>query len=99
MTVISDETIFSKLRGKKNKQLVKEITLNALSNVNPHIKQCELEVQRIIHLQSIANQLPDAFTNLKRVIKSHIPVVNAPVRIDLPEGQSINEKANKSKAP
>ena len=38
-------------------------------------------------MQNIANQLPDAFTDLKRITKSHIPAENAPIRIDVPEGQ------------
>ena len=42
-------------------------------------------------MQNIANQLPDAFTDLKRVTKSHIPAINAPAHIDVPIGQSINE--------
>ena len=53
-------------------------------------------MQKIIHLQNIANQLPDAFTDPKRVTKSHIPAVNAPIKIDVPEGK--NTAANESKA-
>jgi hypothetical protein len=34
-------------------------------------------------LQKIANELSDAFTDTKRVTKSHIPALNAPVRIDV----------------
>ena len=48
--------------------------------------QCELEVQRIIHLQNLANQLPDAFIDTKKVIKSHISTANALAQIDVPEG-------------
>jgi len=36
----------------------------------------------------LANQLPDAFTDTKRVTKSHIPATNAPIRVDIPVGQS-----------
>lgn len=47
-----------------------------------------------MHLQQLANQLPDAFTDIKRVTKSHIPAVNAPIRIEIPEGQKVtNESA------
>ena len=60
-----------------------------LFHLDPRIKQCELEVQKIIHLQNITDRLPDTFTNLKRFIKSYIPVVNAPIWIDVPVGQSI----------
>ena len=46
-------------------------------------------------MQNIANQLPDAFTNLPRITKSHIPAVNALVRVDIPTGQIV--KANESR--
>jgi len=36
----------------------------------------------------LANQLPYVFTDTKRVTKSHILVANAPIRIDIPVGQS-----------
>ena len=45
-------------------------------------------MQRIIHLYAIANRLPDAFNDDTKVTKSHIPAVNAPVRIAVPEGQA-----------
>ena len=58
----------------------REIIWNAstLSHFDPHTKQWELEVQRIIHLQGIANQLPNVFTDSKRLVKSHIPAANTP---------------------
>ena len=34
-----------------------------------------------MHLQEIAYQLSDAFTDKKRVTKSYIPAVNAPTRL------------------
>ena len=79
-----DEKLFPTLGGE-NEQLVKEITWNAksLSCLDPRSRQFELEVQKIIHLQSIANKLPDAFTDPKKVTKSHIPAENAPIRIDV----------------
>ncbi|XP_019242643.1 PREDICTED: uncharacterized protein LOC109222782, partial [Nicotiana attenuata] len=91
-----DELVFPTLGGE-NKQLKKEIDWNALSlsYLDPRTNQCELEVQKIIHLQSIANQLPDTFTNLPRITKSHILAANAPIRVDVPVGQSV--KAYESK--
>ncbi|KAJ0881424.1 putative RNA-directed DNA polymerase [Helianthus annuus] len=82
------ESTFPTLGGDK-KQLDNSIIWNelSLSHLDPRTKQCELEVQRIIHLQGLANQLPDAFTDPKRVTKSHIPAVNAPVKISVPQGQ------------
>ena len=50
-----------------------------------------MEVQGIIHLQNLANQLPNAFNDTKKVTKSHIPATNAPAPFDVPEGQLANE--------
>jgi hypothetical protein len=52
----------------------------------------------IIHLQSIANQLPDAFIDNKKIVKSHILATNTSVKIEVPVGQSINTAVNESKA-
>ena len=67
----------------------------SLSHFDPRTKEYELAVQKIIHLQNLANQLPDAFTNPKRVTTSYVPAANAPVRIDVPVGQYV---ANEPKA-
>jgi 5'(3')-deoxyribonucleotidase len=48
-------------------------------------------------LQGITNQLPDVFTDSKKIVKSHIPTDNNPARIEVPEGQLINIAANESK--
>ncbi|WCJ38519.1 hypothetical protein M5689_019577 [Euphorbia peplus] len=84
-----NETLFPTLGGENNK-LENEITWNtsSLSHLDPRTKECELEVQKIIHLQNIPNQLPDAFTDLGKVTKSHMPTENAPIRIDVPIEQS-----------
>ena len=84
-----DESILLTLKGEKEKQLLKEIMWNNLSYLDPCTRQCKLEVQKILHLQSIAKQLPDEFIDLKRITKSHIPVANVLL------GQSINEINNK----
>ena len=91
-----DESDFPTLK-KENKQLEKVISWNqlSLSHLDPRTKECELAVQKIIHLQNLANQLPYAFTNPKRVTTSYIPAANALVRIDVPVGQSV---ANEPKA-
>ena len=68
-----------------------------MSRLDPCIRQCELEVQRIVHLQGLANQLPDAFTNINKVTKSHVPAVNAPTHIDVSEGQLENAIVNEFK--
>uniref|UniRef100_A0A2N9FGC6 Reverse transcriptase Ty1/copia-type domain-containing protein n=1 Tax=Fagus sylvatica TaxID=28930 RepID=A0A2N9FGC6_FAGSY len=95
-----NETIFPPLGGEKSlPEARREITWNVstLSHLDPRTNQSELEVQRIIHLQGIANQLPDVFTDSKKIVKSHIPAANNPARIEVPEGQLINIAANESK--
>ena len=62
-----------------------------MTHFDPRTNQFELEVQRIIHLQNLANQLPDAFIDTKKVTKSHIPSINTPTRIDVPVIQLTNE--------
>ena len=42
-------------------------------------------------MQNLANQLPDAFIDTKKVTKSHIPDANTLARIDVPVGQLTNE--------
>ena len=42
-------------------------------------------------MQNIANQLPDAFIDTKKVTKSHILTANALIRIDVLEEQLTNE--------
>ncbi|XP_073153898.1 uncharacterized protein [Henckelia pumila] len=68
-----------------------------LSHYDPRNNQSEQEVERIIHLQRIANQLPDAFVNTKNVTKSHIHAENTPVKIDVPVGPTNIQPANESK--
>ena len=64
-----DESVYPTLGGE-HKLLGKEIDWNSssLSHLDPRTNQCEHEVQRIMYLQNIANQLPDAFTNLPRLL-------------------------------
>ena len=62
-----------------------------MTHLDPRTNQCELEVQRIIHLQNLANQLLDEFIDTKKVTKSHIPAANTPTWIDVPIGQLTNK--------
>ena len=55
-----------------------------------------MEVQKIIHLQGITNQLPDVFTDNKKIVKSHIPIANTLAQIEVPVRQSVNTAANES---
>lgn len=49
-------------------------------------------------MQTIANQLTDAFTDNEKIVKSHIPTANTLAKIEVPVGQSINIATNESKA-
>ena len=62
-----------------------------MSHFDHCTNQCELEVQRIIHLKNIANQLAYAFIDTKKVTKLHTSAINALTRIDDPKGQLANE--------
>ena len=42
-------------------------------------------------MQNLTNQLPDAFTDTKKVTKSHVLAANTPARIDVLESQLANE--------
>ena len=95
-----DESVFPPLgKAKTNSNKWRAITWNtpSLLHLDPRTKQSELEVQRIIHLQDLADQLPDAFTDPNKVLKSHIPAVNAPTHIEIPIGDLGNAIASTSK--
>ena len=62
-----------------------------MSHFDPRTNQCELEVQRIIHLHNIENQLLVSFIDTKKMTKLHIPAANALARIDVLKGQLANE--------
>jgi len=92
-----DENIFPSLGKEKSlPEARQEIIWNnsTLSHFDHCTNQCELEVQRIIYLQSIANQLPNAFTDNKKIIKSHIPAANTLAKIEVLVGQLINTATN-----
>ena len=59
------------LKWLRSKNPVKVFSWNEknLSQFNPRTPECENEVQRIIHLQAIANRLPDAFNDATKVTK------------------------------
>ncbi|KAM1195665.1 hypothetical protein ACFX2J_022123 [Malus domestica] len=54
-----------------------------MSHLDPRTSQSEAEVRRILDLQSIAQSMPDAFTDLAKMMRSHIPTVNAHARMDV----------------
>ncbi|GJV04362.1 disease resistance CC-NBS-LRR class family protein [Tanacetum coccineum] len=94
---IENLSIFSELGGVKKNQEKDVIWCEpSLLYLDPRTKQCETEVQKIMHLQEIANQLPDAFTDTKRVTKSHKPAANAPARVEIPNKQAGDNIAQES---
>jgi hypothetical protein len=56
----------------------------SVPGTDPRTTKTELQVQNIIHLQRLANELPDAFTNYKGVTKSFIPTRTLPKRVEVP---------------
>ena len=72
---------------------MKKKNVSLLSHLDPHTDQCELEVQKIICLKNIANQLPDAFVDAKKVTKLHISTANVPSKIDIPTQHVIINKS------
>ncbi|KAM1358219.1 hypothetical protein FF2_044719 [Malus domestica] len=92
------ETVFPPLGGDKNVNVPNERrelswTTPTLSHLDPRTAQSEAEVQRILDLQSIAQSMPDAFTDLARVTRSHIPAANTPAKIDVPNrGRPLGSK-------
>ncbi|GJW54550.1 putative RNA-directed DNA polymerase [Tanacetum coccineum] len=85
-------SVFPELGGVKKNQ-GKDVIWSepSLLYLDPRTKQCENEVQKIMNLQEIANQLPDAFTDTKRVTKPHIPAAIPNKQADDNIGQE-NEK-------
>ena len=68
-----------------------------MSHLDPRTKKFELEVQKIIHLQGLANQLLDAFNDSTKVTKSHILTANFPTRIEIPTGKLQSSMSNEPK--
>ena len=55
-----------------------------LSHLDPRTAQSETEVQHILDIQSIAQSMPDAFTDLACMTRSHIPAANTLAKMDVP---------------
>jgi len=96
---IFNEDHFPALGGGKylSRDKCREINweTTGIHGMDPRTSETELEVQNILHLQRIANELPEAFTNTKEIIKSHILAVNAPERIEIPfEEDNLKEFRN-----
>ena len=59
-----------------------------LSHFDPCSNQCEQELEKIIHIQRDASQLPDVFVDTRKATKSYVLAENNPTKIDVPVGQS-----------
>ncbi|CAL2276127.1 unnamed protein product [Prunus armeniaca] len=84
-----DETFFPPLGGEKTvPEERRELSWNIsiMSHLDPCTTQSENEVRKIVHLQQIANQMLNAFTDIRKVTKSHIHAANTPTKIDIPIG-------------
>jgi hypothetical protein len=91
---IFDEDNFPALGGEQNHNKCREIDWNVegIQSMDPRTNESELEVQRVINLQNIANNLPDAFTDYKGVPKSHVPAMNAPERVEIPKTTQLSKR-------
>ena len=56
-------------------------------HLDPRTPKCENKVHRIIHLQEVANWLPNIFNDTTKVTYLHIPALNTPTRIIVSEEQ------------
>jgi hypothetical protein len=63
---------------------------------DPRTKEIDLQVQKIIELQQIASNLPDAFTDYKCVTKSLNLAINVPYRVEEPIKTTPPPKGGKS---
>jgi len=83
---IFNEDHFSALGGELYQKECQEIDWDAkgISFTNPRTTEAELQVQKIIDLQNIANNLPGAFVDHKGVTKSLHPARNVPERVEVP---------------
>ena len=86
-----DEGNFPSLgKGKTSPEEKREFSwkVPGLTHLDPYTSQCDNEVRKIVHLQTIANQLPDGFTDATKVTKSHIQAVNVLARVIVPKERS-----------
>ena len=84
---IFNEDHFPTLGGDyKYQNECQEINWDAqgISSSDPRTQETKQQVQKIIHLQHIANNLLEAFIDYKGVTKSSYPARNAPERVDVP---------------
>ena len=83
---VERETVMTASKEEKQKKVdILSWRENDLTHLDPRTPECEKEVYHIIYLQEIANRLPNAFNDAAKITKSHIPTVNTPAWIYVPE--------------
>ena len=94
---IFNEDHFLALGRESYQKEYQEIDWNAkgISFCDPRTTETELQVQRIIDLQNIANNLPDTFSDYKGVTKSLHPARNVPERVEVPNKTTQPQTGNK----
>ena len=64
---------------------------------DPRTQKYEREVERILHLNQLADRLPDSFNNAANVTKSHIPTVNVHARLERSAIQTTHMKRGRGR--
>ena len=94
-----DAEKFLCLVGQLN--LYRDLNLNTISTPNmfpdPRTQECERGIKRILHLNQLADGLPDLFNNTTNVTKSHIHAANASVCPKRPAVQTTPMKRGRGK--
>ncbi|KAK9932128.1 hypothetical protein M0R45_019377 [Rubus argutus] len=101
-----DETVFPSLGGDKNVNIQQERRelswpVPTLSHNDPPTAQREIEVRRIIDLQKVADSLPEAFSDLAKGTRSHIPAANEVMwlRLRLHQGSVVGPQGSRDTHP
>jgi hypothetical protein len=80
------ETVFPKLPSQPNSPpLVFRAPETLTMNPDPRTAISETEVQKLLHLQSIAHQIPDSFESGSRILRNPIPGFGNPKSPPLPK--------------
>ncbi|KAL6195886.1 hypothetical protein ACLB2K_031503 [Fragaria x ananassa] len=61
-----------------------------MSHYDPRTSQSEIEVQRILDLQKVADSMPDSFTDITKVTRSIISAANVPARLEVSKIGQVN---------
>lgn len=64
--------------------------LPTLPQLNLGTAQSEFEVWRILDFHCVVQNMPNAFTDLAKVMRSHILIVNVLARLDVPNRHQVN---------